>query len=107
MKPFFEKHPLLRILAIDSVLTVVALGLALFLCSMNHWAPSTVLFIESLGFLLLAVSAVTGNSNLRGCDVYYAKDCGHQSYLDSYAFAITVGLPGIILFVLSGFMPAI
>ena len=107
MRTFFDTHPLLRILAIDTVLTAVALGLGYFLVHKYSFDASTVLFVEALAFLMVAVSAVTGNSTLRKYDVVYAKDNGHQSYIEAYAFAITVGLPGVILFFLSGIGPVL
>lgn len=107
MKTFFETHPILRILAIDTVLTALAIGIGYFLVHQYSFDTSTVFFVEALAFLIVAASSVSGNSNMRTYDVTYAKDNGHQSYVEAYAFAITVGLPGVVLFFLSGIGPVL
>lgn len=105
MNEFYQKHPLLRILTIDLFLTVAALGVAFFLKNKYQWTSSNILFAESLCFLFIAFCAVNGNGQLRNIDTF-AHENGHRTYMDSYAFAITAGLPGIVLFMLSGFYPA-
>ena len=104
MKAFFEKHPLLKMLLIDIFITAAALLLAIYLNATYHWPPSTIIFSESLVLLLIAVSTISGNGSLREIDIY-CHEKRHLSYLDSYAFAITIGIPGAILFFISGYFP--
>lgn len=105
MNEFYQNHPILRMLSIDLFLTIATIGVAGYLQNKYHWAPSSIFFGESLFFLFTAFCVIDGNGNLRNIDTFTHEN-GHRTYMDSYAFAITAGLPGIVLFMLSGFYPA-
>lgn len=102
MKAFFEKHPILALLAFNLIAIPVFTLLGFAISYFGHWHLGMVLFLESLLILVVCYSAVNGNShnNVGFGRHNAASDTTH--YFGAYHFAIKYGILGIGLFVLSG-----
>ncbi len=101
MISFLGRHPILKMIIFNFISVIVSLCIAVFIQHKYHYKLGTVIFVESLFFLLLAYFSVSGNSRIRA-ETIMLQPKDTTSHLDSYAFAIKYGLTGIILFAISG-----
>jgi hypothetical protein len=91
-------HPFIAMLIFDVVVSVVSLCVGVLIHYQTGMTLSTVVFLESLIFLLIAQSSVMGNAKLRTESfTVYREFKTDDSYNSAYLVALKYGLIGVIL----------
>ncbi len=94
-----ENHPLISLILFDIVVCALSLALGFFIQFKTGGDISTIIFLESMVFLLIAYSCFNGNAGLKGSNF---KDYREFTHDDSSQLAslvvIKYGSIGVILF---------
>ena len=104
-KEFFSRHPILEMLAFNTIAFPIAIGIGLLIRHYSNFDFGTIIFAESLFVLMICYSCVNGNADSRMANTVYDRKilAEHDYYLGAYHFAIKYGILGVSLFLASGF----